>query len=461
MKSEKDAVEKNHRFGWFLFLGTYERLSQSGNRLLLMIAALTSLSGLALRTVVLFMSGNHEVGRFSGVGDQIRYLTLADSISRGRGFTYAGMPTALRPPIYPLLLATFHAVFGSHYLLTVRIFQFLIGLAVAHFCYLIATRLFGIAAGAMAGAIALFLPTLVFISAELQTEQLSAFLIILFIYFLLGITEERKHAAFGAGVSAGIVSLLRFNGAILTVIGALVCVWPRRNFRDALILCGIAGLILSPWVIRNAKVFQGDVLFSTHGGINLLEGVLTPDGRAQNGEDDRIRERVGWLHTDIELNSPSRLLYPSEDRLDKQARSEAIAVWGNLDWRSRVRLLSEKIFRFWLSTDQLLDTKNFSGTQQELRLAGVVAYWIVLGLSIVGWIRLLYSSRAIALTILFYLVTVTAAHLPFVMNTRLRIPFFDPLLTVLAGGGFLVVLSFTFKTTTIRFGEKVIPLQSS
>src|SRR5215469_7652239 len=35
---------------------------------------------------------------------------------------------------------------------------------------------------------------------------------------------------------------------------------------------------------------------------------------------------------------------------------------------------------------------------------------------------------------MFYLVFVTAAHLPFVMNTRLRIPFAEPLLVVLAAG---------------------------
>ena len=407
----------------------------------MVIAALTAVSGLALRVIVLFMSGNREVGAFSGVGDQVRYLTLADSISKGLGLTYAGQPTALRPPIYPLLLATFHATFGSQYLLAVRIFQFLIGVAVAYLCFLIAAHLFGASAGAMAGAIALCLPTLVFISAELQTEQLASFVTVVFLYFLLSVTQAKKHAPFGVGVSSGFVSLLRFNGAILVVVGALACLWPRRNFKNAFIVCVVAGLILSPWIIRNAEVFHGKTFFSTHGGINLLEGVLTPDGRAQNGEDDLIRQRVGWLHTDIEVDSPSRLSYPSEDRLDKQARAAALAAWSDLDWRSCVHLLTGKILRFWLSTDQLLDTKSFSGTQQKLRIAGVLAYWIVLGLSIVGWIRIFFSSRDLSLAILFYILVVTAAHLPFVMNTRLRIPFFDPLLAVLAGGGFLALLS--------------------
>jgi hypothetical protein len=80
------------------------------------MAALIALTGLAVRVVLLFVAGNRQAGPLSGVGDQVRYLTLADSIFQGRGFTYAGQPTALRPPLYPLLLAGSHVAFGSHYL---------------------------------------------------------------------------------------------------------------------------------------------------------------------------------------------------------------------------------------------------------------------------------------------------------------------------------------------------------
>ena len=76
---------------------------------------------------MLVLSGNRAVGSFSGVGDQIRYLTLADSVFQGRGLTYPGQPTALRPPVYPYLLAGFHFAFGSHYLLAMRLLQFLVG----------------------------------------------------------------------------------------------------------------------------------------------------------------------------------------------------------------------------------------------------------------------------------------------------------------------------------------------
>ena len=416
------------------------RFHQSENPFFAGVALVIALLGLAVRTAIVVLAGNRPVGQFSGVGDQVRYLTLADSIFQGNGFTYAGQSTALRPPLYPLLLAAFHTAFGSHYLLAMRIFQFLIGMVVAYVCLLLAEKLFGIEAGVIAGAIALTLPSLVFISAELQTEQLAAFLIILFLFSLMGEIQGRKNGAVVMGITSGIASLIRFNCAILPIIGAIGCLWPRRSVKNALVVCFVAGLIVAPWIVRNATVFHGAVLYSSHGGINLLEGVLMPEGRAQEGESERVRAAVGWLHTDIELNDAHRLRFPSEDKLDKQARAAAMEAWKNLDWKSRLQVLTRKVASFWLSTDQFLETSSFSAAQRTLRASGVFAYWIVLALALVGWLNLLSSSKATASVIAFYAFSVTAAHLPFVMNTRLRIPFIDPLLAVLAGGGFCFLI---------------------
>jgi Dolichyl-phosphate-mannose-protein mannosyltransferase len=321
-----------------------------------------------------------------------------------------------------------------------RIFQFLLGVVVAYICFLIAKNLFGIVAGMMASALALALPTLVFISTELQTEQLATFLIILFLFFLFREIGGKKNCAVAMGLTSGFVTLVRFNAALLPIIGAIACLWSRRSLKDALVLWFVAGLIVSPWIVHNAEVFHGKVLFSSHGGINFLEGILTPDGRAQNGEGERVRAAVGWLHTDIEMNSSHRLLFPSEDQLDNQARAAAIRAWESLSWTSRIRLLTGKCATFWLSTDQLLETGSFSGMQRRLRATGVVIYWILLALALVGWVRLFSSSRVVSLEMAFYVVFVTLAHLPFVMNTRLRIPFIDPLLSILAAGGLMSIL---------------------
>ena len=160
----------------------------------------------------------------------------------------------------------------------------------------------------------------------------------------------------------------------------------------------------------------------------------------KDGEDNRVRAAVGWLHTDIEQNNSHRLLFASEDQLERQARDAAIEAWKNLSWHSRLNLLATKIVTFWLSTDQLLDTRSFPPAQRVLRAAGVMIYWFVLALALHGWVSLFSSSRIVAFVIVFYMIAITLAHLPFVMNTRLRIPFVDPLLAVLAGGGFSLLI---------------------
>jgi hypothetical protein len=180
----------------------------------------------------------------------------------------------------------------------------------------------------------------------------------------------------------------------------------------------LAGFIISPWIVRNALEFDGKILFSSHGNINLLEGVLTPDGRAQYGASERVRAAVGWLHTDIEVNNPHRNLFPSEIELDRQARIAAISNWEKLGWKSAVNLLLKKVLTFWFSTDQLADTGSLTKLNRRLRKSAVILNWVVLALAIVGWRYLYSSARSVAWVLLFFALFVTLSHLPFVMNTR-------------------------------------------
>src|SRR6266436_4188174 len=391
-------------------------------------AALLGSLGLLARLFLLIKAGNLLIGPLSGVGDQVRYQTLADNLFERRGFTYAGQPTALRPPLYPMFLAAMRFLFGSHRFFAARCFQFLAAIAMAYLCLLLARRLFGIEAGVLAGSFALAMPTLAFSVSELQAESLAAAL------------DGARLALPWLGFASGVAAVLRFNSVLLLFVGTAVCLRYRKSIKSVLIVWLAAGLLIAPWIFRNARAFQGRILFSSQGGVNLLQGVLSPDGRAQRDQPDRVRVATGWSHTDIETNSATRLLYPDEAALDRQAHAAAIHAWKGLDGSEIVRLLAGKLSRFLFSTDQLLDTTSFSPKQRVLRSAAVVCYWFVLVLAVLGWGRLLNLDRPLAFSLGFYVLVVTLAHLPFVMNTRLRIPFFDPLFAVLAGGG----LSFLF-----------------
>jgi hypothetical protein len=62
-------------------------------------------------------------------------------------------------------------------------------------------------------------------------------------------------------------------------------------------------------------------------------------------------------------------------------------------------------------------------------------------MAIFGWFQVRTRNAQLAQTFLLYVTLVTVMHLLFVMNTRLRMPFIDPLLVVLAGIGALTLVS--------------------
>jgi hypothetical protein len=81
-----------------------------------------------------------------------------------------------------------------------------------------------------------------------------------------------------------------------------------RLAEDSLVLL----LAIAPCLIRNQIAFQGQVLYSTLGGHDAVEGVLTPQGRALPGDNEKIKGAEGWILSDIETNDPSRLHFPPE-----------------------------------------------------------------------------------------------------------------------------------------------------
>jgi hypothetical protein len=193
-----------------------------------------------------------------------------------------------------------------------------------------------------------------------------------------------------------------------------------------------AGVVVSPWLIRNYTAFHGRVLYSTLSGHDAVEGIVAPQGRALPGDTERIEAAEGWGLQDVETNGPQRLRVPSEADLNREAWHAAIGLWVQLGWRL-LPLELEKCAFFWLSTDQVFWTQSLPFHQRALRFSGVVAYWILLGLGVAGWFRLFPSAPVLGRGLLLYAALLTALHLPFPMITRLRIPLMDPLITILAG----------------------------
>ena len=401
--------------------------------------------GIAAHLGFALLGGNHLATPFSGGGDTEKYVLLAQNLLAGRGFGYAGVPTAFRPPLFPMILAALMWISPAHWLILLRALQFLASLLTAWLCGRLSARWFGATAGGAALVIGMLLPTQIYFTGEVLTECFASFLgIAFFLFFDEAVRTGRARALIGLGAIAGVAALERFNDAALAVIAcSAVLLWSQASkaggerfaprARRALIAAVACGVVIAPWLVHTLVAFRGHALYSTHSGYAAVEGVIMPLGRTQPGESPFLRHTLGWINDDIENNSPARPEFRDEPALNRGAWRLAFSLWRKTGW-GLVPIEFQKLAAFWLSADQIEFTQRLSWRNRALRATGVAAYWAVLLLGIAGWLRLRRTHRGIADALLFYALVLTALHLPLTMNTRLRSPLFDPLLASLAGG---------------------------
>jgi hypothetical protein len=399
------------------------------------IVSAAAIVGVIAHIAITAVAGNHLLNPWSGGGDIHQYADLASNLLAGDGFTFAHQPTAFRAPLYPLLLALLMRISANYWLMILHVLQLLISFATALLCGKLAERWFGRQARYVAIAGALVLPTLLYVSSEVLTECTAAFLGILFVLLLdRCVNAPRTDASVLLGVVCGLAALERFNAAVL-VIAACIALLVYAGWRQAFMTAAACLLIVTPWLIHTEKAFHGNALYSTHGGFAAVEGVLSPTGRADQFEVQEMMHELGWGNWNVETNTPEDPRLRDEVALNQHAWHVTFGLWKERGW-GLVPIAGSKLAAFWLSTDQVFHSETFSWKNRLLRWAGVGVYWIMLVAAILGWVRLRKTQPKIAYALLIYVVAATAMHVPVTMNTRLRVPLFDPLVVALASGGF-------------------------
>jgi 4-amino-4-deoxy-L-arabinose transferase-like glycosyltransferase len=403
------------------------------------------LAGITLRLFIALQPGNAVNSPWSGGSDAPAYLTLAQNLVAGQGFSYAGEATAFRPPVYPLILAASMELFGRYALAIVRWLQFLEGVVAAFLCAAIAEKIYGKQAKTATFVISLFFPTLVVMPSILGTESSAILAVAILFYFLLRYRETPSwRILIALGTIVGFTTLLRFNMALLGVFVLYVLFLGGNHlpkWRGAATTVLVSAMVIAPWIVRNMIVFHGEVLLSTQGGFAAAAGILEPEGRSQVGDTQRVKGAIGWaLPQELETNQPHRHELPAEPALDRLCWQVAFRVWRETGWEL-IPVTLRKLSYFWLSTDQIFSTTTFSPKMRMERAAGVLIYWTLLALGVWGWIQTRRVNPALAYLFLFYAVLVTILHVPFNMNTRYRVPLVDPLIAVLAGIGFIAILA--------------------
>lgn len=385
-----------------------------------------------------------------GLSDLTLYPLFARGIADGAGYvSLGGHPTAYYPPGYPFFLGGIQWVLdrvglGEHLVLVAGLVQAVLGGIAVGAVVVIAHRVVGGARGRLAGVVAggtlLLWPNLVQHSSLMLSETLFiALFVVMLAALVLSEADERDvpPLLLAAAVLSGLCTLVRPQSAVLTI-PAVVLAWAlgRPDLRRLLLRAGVlvlgTVLIVAPWSIRNAVVFDGFVPVSTNTGDNLCMG-FNPD--ATGGFMFAEACETGEFYVD----GPEQEL-----RRDAEARSRAID-WATsnlgalpaLSW-TKVQL-TYRDDRDALAALESFGEDQFLSSSTRTVLGGIsdVYFFGVLSLAVVGGVVAVlrgWRGRARSTApLLVVFVTLAGAVVPVLSfaDTRFKVPL-APCFAVLA-----------------------------
>jgi 4-amino-4-deoxy-L-arabinose transferase-like glycosyltransferase len=348
----------------------------------LLVAGGIAALGLALRIWYLL----DMVGGSSLVGDGLEFHGLAGTVADGRGFvsplTPPGaepVPTAHKPPLYPLMLAVVSALgWTSH--VAHQVASAVIGTGTVVVCALLAHRLAGNRAAVFAAALGAAYPVFLVADASLRAESLFAVLFALALLAAYRVVERPAPWRLAQlGLVIGLATLTRSEGILLLLLLAAPVVWRRgaagRAGKLALV-AAVCAVTISPWLVRNWIVFDEPVLTTSYG--DLLAGANCKDtyyGRwvgswsfdcvlSASGEDEaEIARRLKTRGLDYAGDHP--------ERLPVVVAARALRPWGfyDPDGEATLKTLGE-------------------GRSKAANWVGLVACWLLMLLAPVGLIAL-------------------------------------------------------------------------
>ncbi|MBM3272750.1 hypothetical protein FJY94_05805 [Candidatus Kaiserbacteria bacterium] len=236
-------------------------------------------------------------------GDSKGYLTIAENLHQGNGFSQVSSPPYLldssRTPVMPYVFAATKAVFGS-FTPFVLVQAVLAGVLV-YLTFLIAllvTKREKLALGA--AALMAFEPYAIFINTSLLTETLYAVLVTLAAYLVLLYIERRSPWPLAAASALfALAALTRPLAQFMPALLVALVLWrePLRSSGRFVVAALVPFLlVVGPWVLRNHVTF-GITAISSGG----LQNVYSDLGATILVYDEGgvWRDKKNWLEADF------------------------------------------------------------------------------------------------------------------------------------------------------------------
>lgn len=204
------------------------------------------------------------------LADPDGYVGVASSVADSWSLAdKQGRPSAIREPLYPLLLGLSFKLFGKRYaaLLILNVF---FGIPTLLLMYRLGQRLFNGRVALTALALAAVYPPFIYYAAQPLRESLMGFM---GLAAVLSLMEARLRRTAQAAAGAGVVNALAglTNSTFLPfglILGPLGLAFPkpsRSGLARAALYAGVLAAVYAPWPLRNHLVFGRWIVGSTAG----------------------------------------------------------------------------------------------------------------------------------------------------------------------------------------------------
>jgi 4-amino-4-deoxy-L-arabinose transferase-like glycosyltransferase len=210
---------------------------------------------------------------------------VARALLAGHGFGspfVSNQPSAIMPPVYPLIVAAFFYLFGIHTagaIFAIHAFDCLINALACIPILLIARRSFGIRVAMWAGWIWVFFPYGIYFSAAWAWSTHLMLLCLCWLFYLAQELEVSSQLGLwaGFGLLAGFAGLTEPSILIVIPFLMVLAAWKLAHTGKRWLLPGLVASLtlaaaISPWLIRDAVVFHRFIPMRDGMGLELWMG---------------------------------------------------------------------------------------------------------------------------------------------------------------------------------------------
>jgi 4-amino-4-deoxy-L-arabinose transferase-like glycosyltransferase len=204
------------------------------------------------------------------------HIALVHNLLAGRGYSLAGAPTAITPPLYVYFLAGLYWLTGDPSV--VRIVQAILGALGCVVMYALGRKLFDAWTGLIAGAVLAVYPLPAYLAGLHLTENLFLLLLLLVLWWALRVADHP--ASLGAAALGCMIGLAALTRAMFIAFVPFLFVWAvtvwgiRHTLTYRIVGLAVAGLavVVLPWTVRNGLVFREIVPIQSNGGLVFWAG---------------------------------------------------------------------------------------------------------------------------------------------------------------------------------------------